>query len=284
MPTYMSAVPRSTDPPCSPASCNPCSKVRSGSPRRPCVLRMSASAIEQPRMSATNPARRRPSTQAEYPRCPASKSPLPQYTSPSNAAAEARQRWSSSSARSIARWACLMVPGASPRARACPARYSSIVAGRRRYSSSSATTISAEVSWGPSRWPVAGSSHRSASRRRSLRCPAAYQQDPGKLSTEHRPGLDHVVGEHLEPATQPGLLPGPAHCRDRELDQVRRSLEIPGSQRVADGHGLLAVLLVPRARPPVQVRHLARLLVEQARLQHVSEQMVVSIPPAAVIE
>jgi hypothetical protein len=32
---------------------------------------------------------------------------------------------------------------------------------------------------------------------------------------------------------------------------------------MADGHGRLAVLLVPRARPPVQVRHLAGLLVEQ---------------------
>ena len=53
---------------------------------------------------------------------------------------------------------------------------------------------------------------------------------------------------------------------------------------MADGHGLLAVLLVPRARPPVQVRHLAGLLVEQPRMQHVSKQMVVAIPPAAVIQ
>jgi ATP/maltotriose-dependent transcriptional regulator MalT len=65
MPTFMSAVPRSTDPPCSPASCNACSKVRNASPRRPCVLRMSASAIERPNVSAMCPARRRPSTHAE---------------------------------------------------------------------------------------------------------------------------------------------------------------------------------------------------------------------------
>jgi hypothetical protein len=53
---------------------------------------------------------------------------------------------------------------------------------------------------------------------------------------------------------------------------------------VADGLGQLAVLLVPFARPSVQVQHLAGLLIQQARLQHVCEQMVVAIPPAAGVE
>ena len=74
---------------------------------------------------------------------------------------------------------------------------------------------------------------------------ADSQQRPGKANAEHGPDTDQFVGEHLEPATQRGLLPGPAHGRDRQLDQVRRSLEIPGGQRVADGLGRLAVLLVP---------------------------------------
>ena len=113
---------------------------------------------------------------------------------------------------------------------------------------------------------------------------AGNQQCPGKGNAEHRPDPDHVVGEFLEPATHHGLLPGPAHGRDRQLDQVRRPPEISGGQRVADGQGPLAVLLVPRARPPVQLRHLAGLLVEQPRLQHVSKQVVVAIPPAAVIQ
>ena len=81
-----------------------------------------------------------------------------------------------------------------------------------------------------------------------------------------------------------GFLPGYAHGRDRQLDQVRRAPEIFGGQRVADGLGRLAVLLVPRARPPVQVRDLAGPLVEQPRLQHVAEQVVVAVPPAAVIQ
>ncbi len=70
----------------------------------------------------------------------------------------------------------------------------------------------------------------------------------------------------------------------RPLDQVRRAPEVLGGQRVADGLGLLAVALEPRAGPPVQVRYLVGLLVEQARLQHVGEQMVVAVPLAAVVQ
>jgi hypothetical protein len=113
---------------------------------------------------------------------------------------------------------------------------------------------------------------------------AAYQQYPGKVDAEHRPDLDHFVRERLELATHLGLLPGPPHCQHRQLDQVGCSLEIPGGQRVADGLGRLAVVLVPSARPPVQVRHLAGLFVQQPRLQHICKQMVVAIPPAAVIQ
>ena len=113
---------------------------------------------------------------------------------------------------------------------------------------------------------------------------AAHQQYPGIVKAEHGPDVEQLVGEHLEPATHRGLVSAPAHRWDRQLDQVRRSPEILGGQRVTDGHGLLAVLLVPNARPPVQVRHIVGLLVRQARLQHVCEQMVVAIPPLAVVE
>ena len=112
----------------------------------------------------------------------------------------------------------------------------------------------------------------------------ARQQRPGKVHAEHGPAADHLVGDHLKPALHRGFLPGPAHGRDRQLNQVRRAPEIPGGQRVPDGLGRLAAALVPRARPPVQVRHLAGLLVEQPRIQHVGEELVVAIPPAAVIE
>ena len=58
--------------------------------------RMSASAIAQPKVSATCPARRSPATHSAYAECPASRSPLAQNASPSRPAAEARPRWSSS--------------------------------------------------------------------------------------------------------------------------------------------------------------------------------------------
>ena len=53
---------------------------------------------------------------------------------------------------------------------------------------------------------------------------------------------------------------------------------------MADGLGRFAVALVPRARPPVQVRDVVGLLVKQARAQHVGEEVVIAIPPAAVVE
>ena len=44
------------------------------------------------------------------------------------------------------------------------------------------------------------------------------------------------------------------------------------------------MLLVPLACPPVQLRHQPGSLVEQARPQHVGEELVVAVPPAAVVE
>ena len=53
---------------------------------------------------------------------------------------------------------------------------------------------------------------------------------------------------------------------------------------MADRLGRLAVLLVPLARPPVQARNVVGLLVQQVRVQDVGEELVIAIPPAAVIE
>src|ERR1039457_4567406 len=93
--------------------------------------------------------------------------PVPPGRKPKNPDAEARPRWSSSGERSSARRACRTVPGASPRAMARAARYTSIAAGRRRYSSSLAATISASGPCRPSWGAVGAASHRSASRSRS---------------------------------------------------------------------------------------------------------------------
>ena len=66
-------------------------------------------------------------------------------------AAAPRLRWSSSGTRSSTRRAYFTVPGTSPRTRASPARYMAIEPGRRRNSSSSTTTISADGASGRSR-------------------------------------------------------------------------------------------------------------------------------------
>ena len=148
--------------------------------------------------------------------------------------------WSSAGARSSVRRACRTVPGTSPRTRARAERYSSIAPGRRRYSSSSATTISAGRGRGsltgellppPAtvRRPAVGPQLPRARRR------TAVPRQRAKLSM----GLTRTTSSGspaaLEPAMHRGLLPGPAHGRDRQLDQVRRPAEILGGQRVADG-------------------------------------------------
>ena len=61
-------------------------------------------------------------------------------------------------------------------------------------------------------------------------------------------------------------------------------VEIRGGKRMLDRRSRLVVLLVPRAGPPVQVRNLIGPLVPQVRLQDVGEELVIAIPPAAVIE
>ena len=128
---------------------------------------MSAIAIAQPKMSAICPDRRSPVAHCAHAGCAASRSPLVQNASPRNPAAPARTPWSSVSARSSVRRACRTVPGTSPRTRARAERYSSIAPGRRRYSSSSATTISPGGARDPAPVAAASSSHRSASRSRT---------------------------------------------------------------------------------------------------------------------
>ena len=53
---------------------------------------------------------------------------------------------------------------------------------------------------------------------------------------------------------------------------------------MSDRLGRLAVLLIPLARPPVQIRNVVGLFVEQVRLQHIREELVVAVPLATVVE
>ena len=261
IPTYMSAVPRSTDPPCSDATLQ--------------GLLVGAHRLAEPalRDAGYPPARsrtrgrRRRARPAAAPPCirhtpgaPASRSPLAQDASPSSPAADAAPEVV------VLRRKLERPPGVPHGAgHVAPSQ------GQRGAVHLDRPREAAELL-------VVDDDHL---RRRGLRVPrgtgrrvqpplgvpqpgldalelAASQQRPGIPDAEHGPDPDQLVGKRLEPATQRGLLPAPAHGRDRQLDQVRRPLEVLGGQRVADRLGRLAVLLVPRARPPVQLRNVGR--------------------------
>ena len=112
----------------------------------------------------------------------------------------------------------------------------------------------------------------------------ARHQRPDKSDVEHGSHAEQLVGYHLEPATQCGLPSIPAQLWDRQFDQIGRPLEILGGQRMVDRFGRLAVLLVPDARPPMQLRNGGWLLVQQVRLQNVGKEPVIAIPMAMIIK
>ena len=158
--------------------------------------------------------------------------------------------------------------------------------GRRAKACRSTTTISAPQPLARSPSPGGVSSHRSASRSRpstpsnSLIAISA-PTNPTLSTGRTRTSSSGISSSHPRTVASCRLR---LSARDGQLDQVRCALKVSGGQGVADGHGLLTVLLVPLAGPPVQARHLTGLLVEQPRLQHVGEQVVVAVPLAAVVE
>ena len=130
-----------------------------------------------------------------------------------------------------------------------------IAPGRRRNSASSTTTgLSRWAPWSACPSAVV-SSHRSASQQAGFRALelTAIQQLPGVVDAEHGPERDQLVGQRLQPAEHATSCRPLRMAGHRPLDQVRRPLEVLAGQRVADRLGPFAVLLVPVARPPVQL-------------------------------
>ena len=187
--------------------------------------------------------------------CAASRSPLVQYASPSSAAAAA------------AREVVVLVgeverpPGVRHRAGDVAADQGQAGAVHRdragsvRNSSSSTTTI---VGVARSRRRVAATARR---RRRRASTPSSSPRDHERADVahaQHGPARNSSSGSA---SSQPRSV---ASCRllrmagDRQLDQVRRALEVPAGQRVVDRLGPFAVLLVPVARPPVQLADAGR--------------------------
>ena len=104
------------------------------------------------------------------------------------------------------------------------------------------------------------------------------------MNAQYGPGAHQFVGKGLEPAKHRGFLSTPGHSWHCQFDQVRRSPEIKGCQRVADRIDRRAMLLVPRARAPMQRRYLIGLLRQQLCREHFGEEVMIAIPVARVIE
>ena len=113
---------------------------------------------------------------------------------------------------------------------------------------------------------------------------AGDHRDRGGEDAEHRAAPHRVVGQRRQPPADLRLLPVPPDLGHRGLDEGRGPVEVPGRQGVSDGRVDQVVLLAPGAGAPVQQRHEVGLLGQQARPQHVGEQLVVAVPLATVVE
>ena len=102
--------------------------------------------------------------------------------------------------------------------------------------------------------------------------------------TEHRAAPHRVVGQRLQPAVHHRFLPVTSDRRHGQLHEVGRPVEVPRRQGVPDRLLGQLVALVPLAGALVQQRNQVGLLAEQARPQHVGEQVVVAVPLPPVVQ
>ena len=102
---------------------------------------------------------------------------------------------------------------------------------------------------------------------------------------EHRAAPDGVVGQGLQPAEQHRFLPVASDRRHGQLHQVTRRGRSPARPgRAGPPPRPRSCALVPPAGALVQQRHQVGLLGEQARPQHVGEQVVVAVPLPPVVQ
>ena len=260
MPTCMSAVPRSTGAPCSVASC-----------KRPLVgaHRLAETALRDPDVrqgdGAADARRRcaRPAAGSPCPRRTTGAPPRDPRSSRTRApgaplplrARDGRPRRT----RSSARRAWVTVPATSPSDQGLPG---AVDGDRRR---EAAELLLVHDDHRRRRRPVAHAGRRvqpplgvPQARLDALEL-AAGQQRPGIPVAEHGPDADQLVGERLEPAEQRRLLPTPGASpgiASSTRSAARSKSSAASAWRIASDR--LAVPLVPRARPPVQLRRPGR--------------------------
>ena len=133
-------------------------------------------------------------------------------------------------------------------------------------------------------WAAATARPPAAAPRRP-RTPRRHQR-PDVAHREHRPDPDHVVGDGLEPAPDRGLLPAPGASPgsparpDPRLARRRRRPARGGSPPMAPRSARTTRWLAVSAAGTSPVG----LLVQEMGLQDVREQVVVAVPPAAVVQ
>jgi hypothetical protein len=107
---------------------------------------------------------------------------------------------------------------------------------------------------------------------------------PHEAGGEHRPPLEQLDGQRLEPASEGGLLARLPHRRDGQLDEVGSLFEVVARHRVANRLRPLPVLLKPLGSPPMEDPDVDGPFLRQARSQDVGEQVVVAVPVPAVVQ
>ncbi len=105
------------------------------------------------------------------------------------------------------------------------------------------------------------------------------QTCPGEEGAQEWASAYDVIGQGLEPSPQRPVLAVPPQIGQRQLHQVGGSLGVTGRQRMRHRVSNRAVLGVPPARGPVEVRHLLWMLRCQSTTQYIGEEVVVPVPP-----
>ena len=101
---------------------------------------------------------------------------------------------------------------------------------------------------------------------------------------EHGTVGDHRPGKGFEPLALGCVLAGQAQAGEAELDEIGGPSEVLGDHRVADGFGTVALGLEPDTGASVQVGDAIGLLAGEPSAQHVTEEVVVAVPAAPVIQ
>ncbi len=101
---------------------------------------------------------------------------------------------------------------------------------------------------------------------------------------QHGTVIEEPIGQRVEPAAQLRLLPGPPERTRRDLDEVRRPLDLAGGEGMGDGLRRLPLALPPGAGAPMQAGDVVGMLVEQPRAEEIGEQVVVAVPAPPIVE